>query len=159
MTISGSNGRLVQHRATRRDGWTKARRLVFLDELEASCNIRRAAAAAGMTDGTARALRRRDPAFAAAWEAALDAGYDRIEIELLARALAGTGDGETPERAVGEAAPPPMDDHTRITLLKMRDGLRRRDANRPMAVASEAEVEQALLRRLDALDRGRKRES
>ena len=57
-----------------RNGWTSAKRGAFLDELAASCNVTRAAAAAGMGRDAAYGLRRRDPVFAEAWAAAIEQG-------------------------------------------------------------------------------------
>lgn len=58
---------------TRKDGWTAARQLRFLDTLASTCSVTRAAAAAGMSRESAHRLRnRRDGAlFAAIWDIAL----------------------------------------------------------------------------------------
>lgn len=87
--INGGKNRGIQVRALRSDGWTKARRVQFLHVLGRTCNVRAAAADVGMAWGTAYALKLRDPAFAAAWAAALTDGYDRLEEALLAAAIAG----------------------------------------------------------------------
>lgn len=170
-TIGGSNGIALQKRATRRDGWTKDRRVAFLDMLEATCNIRRAAAAAGMTDGTARSLRRRDPVFARAWEEALDLGCERIRAELIARALRSpTGDDENPTLDEREAlgsdpllAEPPMDDAMRIKVLQIcravrtdRDERGRWRRARP-ALRTPEEAVASILAKLDRLERHRRR--
>jgi hypothetical protein len=66
--------RLENHgtrQATRRDGWTQARRARFLECLAASANVQRACLAVRMSRQSAYRLRRRDPAFAAAWDDAL----------------------------------------------------------------------------------------
>lgn len=57
----------------RRDGWTPARQLRFLDVLQRTRSVTRAAAAAGMSRESAYRLRNRDPdgLFAAAWERAM----------------------------------------------------------------------------------------
>ena len=110
-TIIGTcKNRSIQVRAPRFDGWTKARRAQFLRVLGTTCNVRAAAADVGMGFGTAYALRLRDPAFAAAWAAALADGYDRLEEVLLAAAIAGlSGDfvaetRDTGKRAAGDLA-------------------------------------------------------
>jgi hypothetical protein len=56
-------------RSTRRDGWTPARQLRFLDALARTRSVTRAAVAAGMSRESAYRLRNRDPdgLFAAAW--------------------------------------------------------------------------------------------
>ncbi|WP_062764327.1 hypothetical protein [Sphingopyxis terrae] len=81
------NGRPVQRRAARANGWTKARRAAFLAELAASCNVVRAHEAAGMASSGVYRLRQRDPEFAAQWQAALEIGYERLETALVRRAL------------------------------------------------------------------------
>ncbi|MBA4753025.1 MAG: hypothetical protein H2055_12475 [Sphingopyxis sp.] len=63
--------RRVEVKRVRSNGWTKARRGAFLAELAQSCNVGRALAMAGMAGSTAYQLRRRDPEFAAQWQAAL----------------------------------------------------------------------------------------
>lgn len=57
----------------RRDGWTPARQLRFLDALARTRSITRAAAAAGMSRESAYRLRKRASAglFAAAWDRVL----------------------------------------------------------------------------------------
>jgi hypothetical protein len=61
----------------------------FLDALALGGNVREAAEAAGGTHDSAYALRRRDPAFAENWDAAVANVYARLEAELLARAIGG----------------------------------------------------------------------
>lgn len=95
--VCAGKNRGIQVRALRSDGWTKARRVHFLRVLGTTCNVRAAAADVGMSFRTAYALRLRDPAFAAAWAAALADGYDRLEEALLAAALAGLSGDFPPE--------------------------------------------------------------
>lgn len=80
----------AQVRAVRRDGWTKARRLVFLEHLAATCNVTLSAEAAGMDGKGVYRLRQRDSGFRAAWADALREGYAALELELLHRARFGT---------------------------------------------------------------------
>lgn len=86
--IVSTCGRRLQVQATRRIEWTPTRRKDFLDHLAATCNVVQSAAAVGLSDDAAYALRRRDPGFAVEWSAALAAGYELLEGKLLARALA-----------------------------------------------------------------------
>ena len=70
----------------RRDGWTPARQLAFLDILARTRSVTRAAAAAGMSRESAYRLRNRDPngLFAFAWKRAMGAeriGLTRAEID------------------------------------------------------------------------------
>ncbi len=86
--ITSGDRRPVQKRIAKR-GWTKAKRVLFLSVLADSCNVKRAAAAAGMTAAGVYQLRRRDPAFGDLWAEALEAGYERLENALLEHALIG----------------------------------------------------------------------
>ena len=58
-------------RPIRRDGWTPQRRQRFLELLAAGSDVRRACAGVGLSRQAAYTLRRRDPAFADAWDGAL----------------------------------------------------------------------------------------
>ena len=156
MSIAGTNGCVAQRRKPRRDGWTRTKRTIFLDHLEASCNIRQSAAAAGMDDSTARALRRRDPEFAAAWAEALEIGCERLRAELLARALERRGDGETPTAAEREGVDPvPMDDSTRIRVLQIcrsvAEGRNGRSRQQPLDPNSD-DVFAEIAHKLDRLE-------
>lgn len=86
--------------AAKRQYWTKAREAAFFAELGASANVTRSAAAAGMSVRAAHLRRQRNPAFAAAWLAALDQGYAELEALLLRQAMDGT---ERVETVVDEA--------------------------------------------------------
>lgn len=123
-SIGGTHHVVLQKRETRRDSWTSARRAAFLAELESSCNATRACRAAGVSRDSAYGLRRRDPAFAAAWTRALDDGCENLRAMLVARAL-GTADAASD--AVSDAgadtghAPveEPMSDETRLKVLQI----------------------------------------
>jgi hypothetical protein len=60
-------------RAPRRDGWTAERRRQFLDHLVAGLDVRRACARVGISRESAYRLRRREAAFARAWDETLHA--------------------------------------------------------------------------------------
>lgn len=151
MTIlSGADRRIIQKRATRKSGWTKARRTIFLDTLAMTCNVRRSAADAGLDPTGAYALRRRDPTFAALWEDALEVGAARLNAALLAHSLSQIGDDDNP---VGERAEPPagpFDPYVAIKLLQLREA-RNRKGSPPSAVATLEEVDAALTRRIAAI--------
>ena len=82
--------------------WSDASEAIFLNHLAATCNVTWAAKQAGFTEMTAYYHRRKDAGFAHRWDAALDHGYARLEIELVRTAtdyLAGfTIDPDTPIR-------------------------------------------------------------
>jgi hypothetical protein len=62
--VQGGNKRRVQMRAERKDGFTAARRQLFLDHLAGCSNVSQAAAAVGTTPTTINYHRRRDAGFA-----------------------------------------------------------------------------------------------
>jgi len=122
-TIGGNPHVALQKRATRRDSWTKAKRALFLDELEASCNVTRACRAAGVGKDAAYGLRRRDPVFADLWRRALDTGCENLRGLLVSRAI-GTADAALIDANPDEAdrAPPreeAMSDETRLKVLQI----------------------------------------
>ena len=69
----------------------------FLDTLSATSNLGRAASTAGVSIAEACQVRRDEPDFARAWQAALADGYLGLEMEVIRRLREGdakTGDGE-----------------------------------------------------------------
>lgn len=158
---SGGRGRRVQVRAARADGWTAAKRRVFLDHLATTCNARLSAQAAGMGEHSAYALRRRDAEFSAQWEAAIQLGYSAVEAALLARALR-KDNAVLPEREDGDPLPPSpaeMDPELGERLLRIYgqrgSGAGKRIGPRPR-VALKAELVATLNRRIANMKRARK---
>lgn len=74
----GKDGR-VQRRKVRKDGWSTRRREIFLDHYAATGNASEACRAAGMAEGSASRLRRRDPEFAEQYDSAHAASLIRLE--------------------------------------------------------------------------------
>lgn len=74
--------------AERRGGhrWSAKAEAVFLAQLEATCNVMASAAAAGFSTTAVYRRRQSYAAFRAAWEAALDTGYARLEMALVCAA-------------------------------------------------------------------------
>ena len=87
LILHNSGNGCAQLRTVRRDGWTAARRAVFLDHVAATCNIAASAEAVGLWPSSAYNLRRRDPDFAAQWHVALETGFDRLQAMLIERAM------------------------------------------------------------------------
>jgi hypothetical protein len=94
----GGNGPAgTQVRAAGKDGpqvirstggrWSDEAEAVFLDHLAASCNVAAAADACGFSCAAVYKRRRRDPAFARRWQAALEQGAQRLNALLLQRAI------------------------------------------------------------------------
>ena len=83
-------GRLRQpnHRV-RHDGWIGERQRGFLDALARCGNVRDACRAVGLSNQAAYRLRRVDPAFGAAWDAALKRANTSLEAVAFARAVDG----------------------------------------------------------------------
>jgi hypothetical protein len=75
---------------TRHDGWTGERMAKFCETLAETGLVVDACLAAEKAVSGAYALRRRNPVFAAAWEAALTIARERLADTLLARSIEGT---------------------------------------------------------------------
>ncbi|MBO9580512.1 MAG: hypothetical protein J7498_06440 [Sphingobium sp.] len=77
---------------SRSDGWTPRRQRLFIETLAETACVAAAARAAGKTPQSAWRLRRRPDAqaFSAAWEAALECGFNRLVSVALDRAINGT---------------------------------------------------------------------
>jgi hypothetical protein len=142
--------------APRKDGWTGAKRRIFLDTLAATLSARRAARAAGMSYSAAFALKRRDPEFASLWRQAVIDGYSTLETMVMERsALGGAPD---PEDGDPEEPPDParMDPDLAMKLLQLKQreilGAPHKGSP-PLKRATPAETDAAILRKLAALRR------
>jgi hypothetical protein len=80
---------LVLPTTIRRDGWTGEKMATFCEALAETGIVMEAGDAAGMSASSAYRARRRDPVFAAAWDAALTIARERLADTLLARSLEG----------------------------------------------------------------------
>ena len=172
--------RLIQvTRTPNRKLFDAARREVFLEWFAATCNVRLAAAKAEINYQTVFKHRMKDEAFAAAWDRALVQGYAYLEARLLQEAMnvdqSGTliedspstipsaGNGPPPHPAKPGREEPSEDEVERhfdpdLAITLLREHARRlpgsadkRKHFRPAArVASNAEVKEALVKRLAA---------
>ena len=123
--LTGSAGagslRLWRASATR---FTRARQVKFLAELRATCNVRLAAARAGVRHTTAYSLRRECAAFRAEWTGAIAEGRVHLEIALIGSALSllsgGAAEGDDDPSITPMASPDitGMDARVAVTLLK-----------------------------------------
>lgn len=156
----------VQVRRERKDGWTEKRRKLFLDRLAATCCVGEALRATGMGSSGLFRLRRRDVAFAEAWEDALTAHFDDVELGLLRYAkesLKGCG-ADNPDALAEARERARADPSFALELLKLRrmgdarvanGGVRRRIGGRVAtpdknAVAAEImKLVRAVKKRLD----------
>lgn len=119
----------------KRYGMPRTWRQAFLTTLAETSNVTAAAEKAGISLSGVYKTRKDDPAFARAWEIALCAGYDSLEMEVLSRLR--SGDAESGKKFDNAAA---------IRLL----GLHRANAARARALR-ENEDEQAVLDSIDAM--------
>lgn len=85
-----AGGMKPQVRGAARNSFTKARQERFLAELGATCNVKRSARRAGVSDKTVYRHRRQSAAFRAGWAEALKEAYANLELAMLDRMLNGT---------------------------------------------------------------------
>ncbi|WP_447727937.1 hypothetical protein [Sphingomonas koreensis] len=155
--------RPIQKRRVAASGWTKAKRELFLATLAGTCNVRNAAAAAGMTPSGVYQLRKRDPAFGELWAEALGLGYERLEIALLEHALIGVnaidiGDAIDAAQAKGAADGPDLVTPGALQLAmalltKHRQTVDGKPVTKRGQRPTPAETDAALKKQLDALER------
>lgn len=154
VSVRGGNGRRVQVRKERKDGFSEAKRQVFLDTLAGCATVCRAAAAAGVSVPTINYHRRRDPVFAQQCLEALDIGYDTLEAQKVSEAAAARYvPGPDADAAPG---PETVDNGLALQLLGLRRramGLRTGRAGYEPRRASEKELNEAILAQLDVLGR------
>ena len=81
----------VPRQRARRNGWTPQRQRLFIAALAGCGSVTRAARAVGMTSRSAYRLMDAPGAdsFAAAWDAAIDSGIERVRADALERAIHG----------------------------------------------------------------------
>jgi len=80
---------LPQPARTRHDGWTGEKMATFCEALAETAVVEEACDQAGMSVSGAYAHRRRNPMFAAAWDAALTVARERLADTLLSRSMEG----------------------------------------------------------------------
>lgn len=149
--VAGRN-RVLQRRV-KTHGWTEARRKAMLEQLATSCNVEASCEAVGMTKQGFYALRARDPEYSERCRQAMLAGYERLEGELLRKAIA------TVEEPAGDTGPREvvagqMSVEQAMRLLERFQSRRRDDATVRRAVsfrATQAETDAMLLKQLKAL--------
>ncbi len=140
-------------------GWTAARRKIFLDHLAATCNIQASADMVGMSRFGLYQLRQRDENFAHQYRTALTTGYDRLEAELLRKAIA-TVDGVVGDPDAAIAAPMTVDQAMR--LLERYRATCTESATKRLprnSRATQAETDAVLLAQIKGLRRRRERKA
>ena len=76
-------GSAAQLKRAGHDRWSGRKEKLFFDELAATANVKRAAAAAGVSPNAVYARRLKQPLFRAKWEAVLETGRAAIETKLI----------------------------------------------------------------------------
>lgn len=113
--IASANRRIYQRRVRRNVRFDADAQALFLAHFAATCDLRAAAAAAGVAESTVTLHRRRDPAFAEAFGRALGEGYvaleaeavrQRLEAQRRLRAAVESACPEPNRRGPGGGAPP-----------------------------------------------------
>jgi hypothetical protein len=122
--------------------WTTDLRKRFLDHLSITCDVTASARAIDVGPQSCYALRRRDPAFAAAWQDALALGYQTLETRLMAMAM----------NSAAEDAYGPLDcDLAKWLMREQREreqGHPRRKGGPPLKQVSAEETDRAILSKL-----------
>jgi len=133
--------------------WSLAKEAVFFDELAATANVKRAAAAAGVSTNAVYARRMKQPLFRAKWAAVLESGRAAIEMKLVEVANRSfdpdeidTGDVE-PRVSVAEA----------IRIVQLHGSKAQRSTIEELEPPAE-EIEAIRERLFNKLERLRKRE-
>ncbi len=144
-------------------GWTDARQAAFLDQIAATCNMAAALAAVGMTKPGLYALRRRDPVFAEQMRNAMLVGYERLEAELLRKAVAAFEDGDTGGTETGDVIVAPMTVDQAMRLLERyqvsQKGTGGPGVREVRHRATQAETDAMLLEQLRILRRQREKQA
>ena len=118
--------------AIRHDGWTGEKMAIFCETLAETAVVAEACDAARMGISGAYAARRRNPVFAAAWDAALSIARERLADTLLARSMEGNveqiyrdgelvGERHVLDNRLGLANPPPPGSPRRNRLVPTRE--------------------------------------
>lgn len=132
-------------------GWTQVRwtdqlRGDFLDALSETCNVKASAARVGLRAENVYLLRRKEPEFCAAWQAALELGYQLLETRMVARAM-------------DPASEPGLDIELGFRLLTRHGNALKGKAPRtgtPPRRATREETDEAILRKIEMIERARK---
>jgi hypothetical protein len=126
--------------------WTNAMRADFLDALAETCNVKASAARIGVRPESVYLLRRKEPAFCAAWQRALGLGYQLLETRMVARAL-------------DAASEPGLDVELGFRLLTRHGNALRGKVPRtgpPPRRATREETDEAIIRKIEMIERARK---
>jgi hypothetical protein len=158
LVVYGTNGVRTQVRRARLNQWSPSTEDRFLALLAGSCNVKAACREIGLAFSSAYAHRNRWPGFARRWDEAIEIGYMQIEASLLE--AGGNNPFSNPDD-LPIAEVPPMRFDEKIQLLHMHKHQVRAMGKAPglqPRVATEAEVEKALLKAVKEADSWARRE-
>lgn len=159
LVVMGGKGRLLVKTKRSCREVSQRSRDAFILSLSETCNVSLSAEQAGIALSTVYKIRQRDAAFAAAWQRALDDGYQRLEMGLVQAALAAV-EGPRPDVSGDRPVVAPMTMDQALRLLGRHEGSVRGGrfkANRPGKgrMPTSAETDEAILKRLAILRRQR----
>ena len=123
LVLRGSRGRRVQVSRARLKQWTAGEEKRFLAVLSATCNVKLACGEVGLSPQSAHGHRNRWPDFAARWDAAVEEGYDALELALLEngiRSLDPQAEGEMDWQPATPMQPITVDQASRLLGLHRR---------------------------------------
>jgi hypothetical protein len=152
LTVRSSRGRWRQVGRARVRQWTPRLEARFLARLAATCNVKAACAAVGLSQASAYTHRKRWPRFAEQWSVAMEIGYDRLAGALVASAGAMLGERDWEP----EALMPVATFAQAIQLLRLHQAQVRNvgklPGRRPRPKSLD-EVRASILRKLEAIHR------
>ena len=151
-TGGSGGGKRVQIGRARLKQWTPRVEERFLSALAATCNVKAACAEVGMSVSSAYNHRKRWPAFARAWDEAVEIGFVRIEAALVEAGCNLFSEPEfEPDLAISG-----MTAMDALQLLHMHKhavrGIGKAPGGPKIAVASNSEIIAALEKRLKSMD-------
>lgn len=151
-TGGAGGGKRVQIARARMRGWSPRVEERFLTALGSTCNVKAACAEVGLTAASAYGHRKRWPAFARRWDAAVEQGYEQIEMGLIECAGSFLSGEDLPDAA-------PLTGMTvdyAIHLLHMHKHQVHRLGGRPGLRARWPDIEEvrvSILRKINAMER------
>jgi hypothetical protein len=140
----------------RRTGRARAKaRETFLSHFAANCNVAAAAAAAGVSAPALYRWRRDEPDFAAAWDEALEMGYQLLEARLVAHALDGDCGGAL--NGIAPIAAAPIEVELALKLMALhRQNAAKGVRGRPPKPVPREDMMKVLLARIELIEQRRR---
>lgn len=134
--------------------WSDEAEAIFFEALAASCNVTLAASEAGFSTPTVYRLRQKSPEFAERWQAALEHGYARLELEVLGVAVDSLTDAAFDNN---RPIPRMTIDQVMNVLRAHRNEVRGDGKAGPGRTAPQRklhEVRASIIRKIEAIERG-----